>query len=288
MAKRLLRMAVPQWAEVLQHLEECGGRLEFRSVLPEVISRLKIESYPKLYESELSAGKLLAIALLGAEGAREADKELVAATPEARGEAFLQFGDLLASLEPAFDFDMDDEAKAEQLKAFEALSPEEQQESMKIIQHLLMAFLAIFFEQLSIMVHGEKLTALVARAKEGNDDAFLKAIQIDKRILSRVDHFDARFQRAHMEGERSFITKVSRKLEAPPYAGRLKHKKLWMSFALLDWLRLLDDYSGDELLDLCIEVGAIDDEQPIEDVKNLLKLRARYREFQQRGGKSTP
>lgn len=47
---------------------------------------------------------------------------------------------------------------------------------------------AIFYEQLSIMVHGEKLTALVARAKTGDDVGFLKAIQIDKRILSKIEY----------------------------------------------------------------------------------------------------
>jgi integrase len=64
----------------------------------------------------------------------------------------------LAALEPAFSFDLDAEAKAGQQRAFEALSSDAQQDAIRFLQNMLMGILAIFYEQLSIMVHGEKLT----------------------------------------------------------------------------------------------------------------------------------
>lgn len=58
--------------------------------------------------------------------------------------------------------------------------------------------------------------------------------------------------------------------------------------AWLDGASLLDAYSGDALLDLCIEIGAIDDSAPVDDVKNLLKIKQRFRAFQKGSGVSTP
>ena len=194
----------------------------------------------------------------------------------------------LAGLDAAFDFDKSPEERVEEQAAFDALPEEERDKRIKFTQHLLMSVLALFFETLSVMVHGERLSALVARAKSGDEQAFLKAIQIDNRILTKLEFFERRFQRAHTDGNPRFAKAIARKQEAPPYVGKLTHKKLWLAFALLESMGLLESYGGNALLDLCIETGVIDEANPIEDVKNLLKLKARYRAFQKQVGKSTP
>lgn len=220
-AKGLLVQAVPQWAELLSHLETTGGRLEFNETVPDAISGLKISEYPRLYENEHAAGNLMARAMLGADGAAELDRELRQATPEARGEALIEIREALRSLEPAFDLAVSAEAKAAQIEAFQALPFDEQQSQIRVLQRMFMGILATFYEQLSIMVHGEKLSSLVRRAKTGDDDAFLKAIQIDSRILAKIACFDDRYQRARMTGDDGFITRVSNKLKAPPIPGAL-------------------------------------------------------------------
>lgn len=287
-AKNLLREVALHWTEFLERLEDSGGRLAFRPEFADAISNLRIESYPLLYENEPSAGDRMAKAMLGADGAREFDTALSTATPEERGAALQELGVDIDAFGVAFDFDATDEQRAQSAAAFTALTPHQQTESVQLMRHMFAGVLVTFHQQLSIMVHGEKLTALVARAKAGDDDAFLKAIQIDKRILTKVPHFEARFMRAQLQDERQFRTAVARKLEAPPYVGKITHKKLWLAFAFLESVGLLESCDGNDLLDMLQEVGVIDDERPIDDVKNLLKLKARYREFQAREGMSTP
>ncbi|MEZ0239001.1 MAG: hypothetical protein ACAH06_13165 [Methylophilaceae bacterium] len=287
-AEGLLHLIVPQWQELLEDIEAQGGRFAFRPELAKTFSNLKIGNYPRLYENEVTIGVALGLAFLGRDGLKSYDEQLRRATPVERGQMVQELSTGLDELKDAFDFDKTPEQLEQARAAFEALTADERTASTEFMQWLLMGTFALFFQYLSIMVHGEKLTALVAQAKAGDDKAFLKAIQIDKAILSEIEYFKSRHVRAHMEDERAFITAVARKQEAPPYAGKLTHKKLWLSFAWLDSTGLLDSYTGNQLLDLCTEVGVIDDTAPIEDVKNLLKLKSRYRAFQKRGGKSTP
>ena len=287
-AKDCLRLVVPQWQELLENIETQGGRFAFRPEFATTIANLKIESYPRLYEDEATIGVALGLAFLGQEGLKSYDAIVRQASPAERGQMVRKLFADLDDLQNAFDFDRTPEELEQARTEFDALSEDERQSGTQFAQWLLMGTFALFFQYLSIMVHGEKLTALVAQAKAGDNDAFLKAIQIDKGILSEIEYFKSRYRRAHMEDERAFITAVARKQEAPPYAGKLTHKKLWLSFAWLDSTGLLDSYTGNQLLDLCTEVGVIDGTASIEDVKNLLKLKSRYRAFQKRGGKSTP
>lgn len=287
-ARILLTETAPYWAEFLEYLEDSGGRLSFRPEFADAITNLRIEDYPLLYENEAYAGKLMVRAVMGPDGARNFDAAMATATPEERGAALKALGEDLEAVANIFDFDVPEDKKAEAKLAFEALSPEVQTATSQFMRHMFAGVLVTFHQQLSIMVHGEKLTALVAQAKAGRDEAFLKAIQIDKRILTKLPHFEARFIRAQLQDERQFRTAIARKLEAPPYVGKIVHKKLWLAFSLLEGLGLLDSCDGNSLLDMLQEVGVIDDERPIEDVKSLLKLKARYREFQVRGGMSTP
>ncbi len=287
-AAELLRIVVPHWQGLLDDLESTGGRLAFRDEFSEVIERMKIDNYPQLYENPAAVGALLAVAFFGVDGAKAFDKEACGATPAQRGKAMLEFASNLDVLDAAFDFDKTPDNRAYEQAAFDALPAEERDKHIRFTQHLLMGIFALFFETLSVMVHGERLSALVARAKSGDEHAFLKAIQIDKRILTKLEFFERRFQRAHTDRNPRFAKAIARKQEAPPYVGKLTHKKLWLAFALLDSIGLLESYGGNALLDLCVETGVIDDASPVEDVKNLLKLKTRYRAFQKQGAKSTP
>jgi len=43
-----------------------------------------------------------------------------------------------------------------------------------------------FFNYFALMIHGRTLCRLVADAKTGDDDAFCKAVQIDRTVLVNV------------------------------------------------------------------------------------------------------
>jgi hypothetical protein len=287
-AKFICTMA-PEWAWLLQHIESEDGYVRFPPLFSRWITNLNIGNYPELYEEEARIGAMMLRAFLTPEEIRELDAELVSLSPEERA-VFLW--ETAADMEVAGDaFDLPktpgEQKRAEEL--FKAMSPEEKKNSTEFMQRFLMAVLASFYQSLSVMVHGEKLTSLVAQAKAGNDKAFAKAIQIDKRILLAIPYFKKRFADANTEGDHKFTENVGAHMSRPPYKGKIRHKALYLAFAFLDQVGLLATMKHRDILDLCHEAGLDGYANRIDDVKNLSKRLAEYRAFQQRGfGLSTP
>lgn len=278
----LLGMA-PDWMWLLAKIEAEDGRLRFPPLVARVIVNLKIESYPLLYENEAAIALMVFRPFLSPEEITELNSQLTDQTPEERGQTLREMVDGLSELDMAFELPKTpaDERRAQ--AQFDALTKDEQAEAIKIGQHLWMGFLAGFFQSLSVMVHGEKLTSLVNQAKAGNDEAFCKAVQIDKRILTTIPYFKQRFERANLEGERDFSDALAYRLQCPPYKGKIRHKALYLAFAFLDQAGLLDTMKHREILDLCIDAGLDAHANRIDDVKNLSKRIAEYRAFQRRG-----
>lgn len=287
-ARELLRHVVSDWEGLLEHLESSGGRLKFLPEVSSVIANLRIENYPLLYENAAAIGNILAPALMDANEIVAFNVEVENASPADRGRMMVEMVGDIDALDPAFDLAKSDEEKQQANEAFSKLDSKTQNEAVDFYQRMMMASFASFFDYLSIAVHGEKLTSLVAQAKNGDDEAFGKAVQIDARILIVIPYFKNRYACAITEDHENFRVMVSRKLSSPPYKGRIEHKSLWMTFAFLEGVGLLYTLPRDELLDLCNDVGVGESGQPMEDVKNLNKRLSLYREFQNRGALSTP
>lgn len=287
-ARELLRAAMPDWEWFLEHLEDAKGRFRFRSGVTKAIKNLKVESYPLLYENEAAMGTALALAFFSQEELKELDAEFRTASSEERGEAVREFGEAASALVDATEFPETPEQEAAARAKFETFTAEEQQNATRTVQFLLAGGLALFYEQLSLIVHGEKLSSLVAQAKSGNDAAFAKAVQIDGRILTAIPYFRDRHAKARLEDEAEFVSLIWRRQVAPPYRGRIQHKALYLMFAFLDSMGLLKLFTHPELLDLYDELGGGGKRHRIEDVKNMTKRLAEYRRFQQRRHMSTP
>ncbi len=133
------------------------------------------------------------------------------------------------------------------------------------------------------MVHGEKLTSLVAQAMAGNDEAFVKSVQIDRRILTAIPYFSHRYAQAQDEANSDFYDRLSYRLKAAPYRGKIRHKTLWLAFSALDQARLLDKLTHPEILEICDEAGVGGYDHRIQSVKHLSNRLREYREFQKRG-----
>lgn len=281
-AAHFIRAMAPEWAWLLQHIESEDGYVRFPPLLSRWITNLNIGNYPELYEEEARIGAMMLRALLTPEEIRELDAELVSLSPEERAR-FLR--ETITDMEAAGDAFVLPKSPGEQKRAnelFNALSHEEKKDSIEFMQRFLMAVLASFYQSLSVMVHGEKLTSLVAQAKAGNDKAFAKAIQIDKRILVAIPHFKKRFEDANTEGDHKFTENVGAHMSRPPYKGKIRHKALYLAFAFLDQVGLLATMKHREILDLCIEGGLDGHANRVDDVKNLSKRLAEYRSFQRR------
>jgi hypothetical protein len=284
-----LRFVSDELIWLLRHIESQDGYFRFPPVVIRAIENLKIQSYPLLYEHANAIGFCFLRGSLSEVEIRSLNQELIAATPTERGNFILDFfQDLTEQVETLrIPRTLHEEQIA--IKQFEALPEDEKSAAIRQGQHLWMGFLAQFHELLSVMVHGEKLTDLVAKAKAGDDIACVKSVQIDKRILTTIPHFRDRFQRAHMEGDQGFIDQLNYRLSCAPYKGKIRHKPLWFAFAFLDMCGLLDEIPHLHLLDLLDDVGIAGYPSRIDDVKHLSRRLADYRRFQRSGlALSTP
>jgi hypothetical protein len=278
-ARSALKALSPELVWLLRQIESDGGYVRFPRQVNEAISNLRIEAYPRLYENEAAIAYIFLNGFLDAPEIMELSEELDAASPSERGELLLAtMEESLEALEKV-NFPMTPAEEKAARKLFDALSPEDQKEAWRFSQHFWMGFLATFHQLLSVMVHGEKLTALVAKAMSGDDEAFGKAVQIDKRILSNIPALKQRFERAHSEGNLALIDALSYRLQCPPYKGKIRHKALWFAFAYLDMCGLLDSLKHQELLDLLDDAGLGGFPNRIEDVKHLSKRLADFRRF---------
>lgn len=288
-AVRFIRAMAPDWAWFLQHIESEDGYVRFPQLFSKFITNLKIENYPELYENEASIGAMMIRAFLNPDEIKTLDAELASLVPEDRAKFVEETMRAMMDVADAIEIPKTPGEQKRAEEVFKAMSEEEQKECILFWRHFMMAFLASFHQSLSVMVHGEKLTSLVAQAKAGNDKAFAKAVQIDKRILLAIPYFKQRFANANIEGDRKFTEEVGAHLQRPPYKGKIRHKSLYLAFAFLDMAGLLGTMKHKELLDLCDEAGIGGYANRIEDVKNLSKRLAEFRAFQNRGlALSTP
>ncbi len=283
-----LQSMLPDAVWILKQIESEQGWYRFPKVLVDAIDNLRLHSYPLLYTSEAAIGNMLYRAIFTTEERQQLEEAFEDATPEQLQEDISELIDALDQVFEGFEIPKTHEQQQEARRLFESMSPDEKKEAIRVGQGVWCTFLCIFHQNLSTMVHGETLTSLVAQAQAGNDDAFVKAVQIDRRILTTIPYFRARYERSQMEAHSEFSDKLSYRLGRAPYIGKIRHKTLWLTLSLLDQVGWLDAMPHGEILKICDEVGINSYENRIESEQALTKRIKQYREFQKRGLVTTP
>lgn len=283
-----LRSSIPDAEWFLRHIESEQGWVRFPPYLANTITNLKIQNYPLLYSSEGAIAAIFLKGLMTADEIHELNSELESATLDERGEFLTNFIASLTEVADSIEIPKTPEAQEAARQKFLSLSEEDQKKAVKVSQHFFAFFFASFYQNLSVMVHGEKLTSLVAQAVAGSDVAFAKAVQIDRRILTEYPYFRERFARAQMEGDSDFYDLVSYRVNAPPYRGKIRYKTLWLTLSVLDSTGFLNELKHREILDVCDEVGVDGWANRIQDVKYLSKRILEYRQFQKNSIVPTP
>lgn len=278
----LLKSLIPDAEWLLAKIESKQGNFKFPLYLSRMISDLKIEAYPLLYQNESAIGAIMFKGVLSDDELKKLIDDIEKATPEERGQMILDTSNDVNQALDSFKLSKTPEEQIEATNKFNSLTADEQAKSIKVSQHFLCSFFASFYQSLSIMVHGEKLTSLVAQAKAGDDVAFVKAVQIDKRILTTIPYFIERFNRASDDHNSDFYDQLSYRLQCAPYKGKIRHKSLWLAFAILDQLNLLGSLQHQQILEICDEAGVGGYENRIQSVKHLTSRLKEYREFQKR------
>lgn len=178
----------------------------------------------------------------------------------------------------------EEEYEAARLR-FEALPDDEKQSALISIQLLFAFIYAYFYNHIALMVHGQKLTALVPLALQGNQKAFCKAVQVDPNLLTGHPFFRDTYLRLPTGNskDRQFFAAISEYLNRPLIPGKIRFPILFMLFAVLDGFKWLDDLTASEILDICDDARLDRYQNRIEDEGYLNKRRLEYRKKQKTG-----
>lgn len=251
-------------------------------------TRLSVGRYVLLYDDERRLGVALMKGVLGEQSFDEFEKEVAQFTGEEKERFLKQFVEpeeleALCSLVEIPDTE-DEWKKAEE--TFKTLPPDEQAIVLRQGALLWAGIFGSLFNMVSLMVHGAKLTTLVPQAIAGDDEAFLKAVQIDRCLITHHPFFIERKQRAQDVGEVEFLRALGYREANPIVRGRIRYPALYMLFGALEATQWLDDLKHEELLNLCDSACLDRYQNRIEDVNYLTKRLIEYQRWKKTGGLS--
>ncbi|NOT15227.1 MAG: hypothetical protein HOP21_06550 [Methylotenera sp.] len=277
----------PQYADLLRDLQRGNGRAFFSAEIANI--RKKLGDYVLVYDDERKIGRALFLAMMGEDGFKEFTAEINNTTPSEQQE----FVDGVASPDNEFvkafsSFEIP-KTPSEWKAAREANAqlPEDERKELEKRGAILWCFLfSSFFNVLALMVHGSRMTTLVPQAIAGDDEAFLKAIQIDRMLFTHYPYFRDRKFTAQDEGDVAFLEQLAYRETNPPLRGKVTYPALYMLFGILDSFQILSDLKHREILDICDEAGLDRYQNRIEDVGYLTKRLGDYRDWQKFNGMS--
>jgi hypothetical protein len=286
LASRYIAKLLPDYVYLLKKIDKQRGVVQLDPRITQALKNLSITDYARYYQEADRLPTLIFVGLVGPQAARECCTQLNNAGPQ----DITQLLDEFLSEHDAFDADplaclsMTPEQQEAARLEFEALAEEEKQAASLQAQAFWLMFMVFFHEILSIVVHGQRMTRLVAQAMGGDDNAFVKAVQVDRSVLASIPYFSERRQKAELAGEAEFLNKLNYRLTSPTLRGKIRHRELWLVFAMLDWMNLLDGSLKDrEILDICEAVQLDPWANRIEDVGCVTKRRHEFKRFQKSG-----
>jgi len=292
-AIKLVVQTAPKYLEFYREFQAFDrGWLRWPERLIDLRKKLNIENYVILYDDERRIGNAFLLFLYGEKGLKEWNESLKSLSSEEQQAYINEYTQELIELDDAEIeslFPVIPESGAEEAQAqndFLALPEEERLEQSKRLAFFLLFFFSSLHNYFSVMTCGEKMTSLVPKAVGGDDDAFLKAIQIDRHLLKAHPYFIERHARALQNGEIEFLNNVSYRLTNPHLRGKIIYPGIYVVFAILEVMGWLDDLSHEEILDICDAAGLDRWQNRIEDVNYLTKRLAGYRRYQKTKGVS--
>jgi len=274
----------PQYAEWMQEIQKSPTPSFFKA---EVLNIQKnIGDYVLMYDDERKIGRALFLALMGEEGFKQFNIEIENLSSDDQQKWIDDISDPNNELAEVF-FNMKIPETSEEWRIAQDLVAQMPEEERSVAEKQSMFFwcftFASFFNTLSLMVHGSRLTSLVPQAIAGDDDAFLKAIQIDRMILIYHPYFRDRKFRAQDDGDSDFLSKLAYRESNSIIRSSIRYPALYMLFGILDSYRWLDDLKHKEILNICDDAGLDLYQNRIEDVGYLTKRLIEYRKWQKVG-----
>lgn len=265
LAVETLKQVVPQYDELIAELQADS------EILPRIIQfaqKSGLAGYPLLYLDSQNLMKLVLLTVMPVEQLKDLNEFVKTLDPE---EAIVFANQTVQNLNQS----------PEKLDAIlDPLIPDNPSEvdPSQLTDHdkiVFTAFLVLFHDILSFLVHGRRITSLVQSAINGNDEAFCLAAQTDRLVLM-IPYFRERMLKAlnlQTDEDARFIYNLSYRMQNPVLRGKIKHRKVWIALLLLDSMNLLDgSLTRPELL-------AMLDEAKIEGVGSEDNLSRMLRKF---------
>lgn len=289
---KLVTKTAPEYLEIFSEFKAYdGGWLVLPERIQKIKDNLKLDYYVTLYKDQNTIDVCLLLFMFGKEGLKKWSNDLKKLPPAQQLQELVIFSDELMNDSTWVDDLLGEwpetpEDELELRKQYESLSPQEQQQELERISFLFLHILLSLHNYFALMAHGEKMVSLVPKAINGNDEAFCKAVRVDRNLLVSHPYFKERYQKAQSKPEKEFLQKLSANQSKPNLIGKIRYPGLYLLFAMLEVLEWLDDLTHEEILDLCDSAGLDRWQNRIEDINAATKQLARYRRYQKSGGVS--
>lgn len=275
----------PHYAQYLQELQNSKGQSFFKKEVTSLHNYYG--GYVLMYDDERKIGRAFMLATLGEEGVKKVESELENSSPQEQQEWIENISDDHEIIEAYSSIELPktpDEWQA--AKDLAANLPEEERKQVEKQAAYFWCFtFSSFFNTLSLMVHGSKLTSLVPQAIAGDDLSFLKAIQIDRMLLLHYPYFRDRKFKAQDEGDIELLSKINYR-ESNLLRSKIRYPALYMLFGILDTYTWLNELKHSEILDICDQAQLDRFQNRIEDENCITKRLLEYRKWQKTGGVS--
>ena len=265
-----LRILVPELDELLADFEANKGWLSLNANLINLINQWGL-NWHQYYEDEQLLRTLTSMMFFDVDELKEIHE---------KKKFDYAISKLLEIHKEVDEFNFDEISDPQQLiNDLESADEETKQQSLKLIVILILGTLSSLFNYLALMLHGYSMCQLVAKAKDGDDDAFCKAVQVDRTVLV-LPYFKQRLLKAQLGKEPEFLKFLAYRIKTPILSGKIRYRTLWLTFAILDDEGLLDKLTHDQIFDICEQVGVYGKKYGIEDVGHLTKRLREYRRAQ--------
>jgi hypothetical protein len=287
---KIITTQAPEYVDFFMELKaDAHGWLILPDKLIQAKNNLNINLYVTLYIDQKTIDTCLMLFLMGKDELKEWNSELAAIPVEdqqKKCESIIQ--ELLDEPLEYFDKFLPEWPESQEeidaaRTAFESMDNERKKAEIQKAQYLLMHILLSIHNLFSVMTNGESMVSLVPKAIQGDDESFFKAVKVDRSLIDHHPYFVERIKRAKLSGEKDFIKELAKYQAKPNLVSQIKLPGLYVVFAMLDVMSWLDDFSHDEILDLCDAAKLDRWQHRIVDTNAVTKRLAQYRAYQKTG-----
>jgi hypothetical protein len=263
--ERHLKKVIPIFGEVLSTIKVYSDGDGHLPKIREAMRRTNIVDWAKHYQDPTNALKTYLLMVMSPDEINKLNQDVLAMS-SAEQASFLD--DIIKEVTDGLDED-DDQAPEE-------LDPERAAQFWYFAMPTVYNFLAY-------VAHRKSIYQLVAEAMAGDDDSYLKAIQVDKSTLTHIPYFVERNRRAADEGDINFLRQIATYRQKPILRTQTRLLPLVMLLSYLYQMNMLDQLCEDMewLLGLCEQTGIYGDGQGAADLESFKKTIRRFKNEQQ-------